>query len=124
MDASGGGLTNLTNDADWDVSPAWSPDGEQIAFASDRDGNWEIYVLDVGGGGATRLTNEPAEDAHPTWAPHGNRIAFASTRAEPDPGGCSANCNHEIYVMRADGSRLTRLTDDPAHDWDPAWTPR
>jgi TolB protein len=106
-----------------DISPAWSNSGNQIAFASDRDGNWEIYVMDAGGGGTTRLTNDPAEDVHPTWAPHGKRIAFASTRADSDPGSCGDNCNYEIYVMKADGSGVTRLTDNPAHDWDPAWTP-
>jgi Tol biopolymer transport system component len=60
---------------------------------------------------------------HPTWSPNGSRIAFASTRADPDPGGCGANCNHEIYVIKTDGSGLARLTNHPAHDWDPDWIP-
>jgi Tol biopolymer transport system component len=80
--------------------------------------------MNVGGTGVTRLTNHPAEDAHPTWSPWGGRIAFASTRADADPGGCGTNCNYEIFVMSTDGSGITRLTDHPAHDWDPAWMPR
>ena len=59
MDADGGNQTNLTNDAGDDDDPAWSPDGSKIAFASDRDGNHEIYVMDADGGNQTNLTNNP-----------------------------------------------------------------
>ena len=51
----------------------------KIAFASDRDGNFEIYVMDADGGGQLRLTENPAEDYSPTWAPDGSRLAFVST---------------------------------------------
>ena len=49
-------------------APAWSPDGAKIAFKSDRDGNWEIYVMNADGSGQTRLTNNPYYDWYAAWA--------------------------------------------------------
>lgn len=85
----------------------------KIAFASDRDGNFEIYVMDADGGGQTRLTENTAEDYSPTWSPDGSRLAFVSTR----------DGNPEIYVMNADGSAQTRLTNNSASDLGPVWKP-
>jgi Tol biopolymer transport system component len=85
----------------------------RIAFASDRDGDFEIYVMDPDGGGQTRLTNNPAEDITPTWSPDGERLAFVSYR----------DGNPEIYVMESDGGNPTRLTNNPADDLDPTWSP-
>jgi len=53
-----------------DFEPAWSPDGNKIAFVSDRDGNREIYFMNAGGSGQTRLTNDPASDLGPAWSPN------------------------------------------------------
>ena len=64
-----GELINLTNHPANDGDPAWSPDGKQLAFTSDRDGNIEIYVMNVDGSGVVRLTNDPADDIHPSWQP-------------------------------------------------------
>ena len=47
MDSDGSNLRNLTNDPARDFSPSWSPDGRHIAFVSDRDGNEEIYVMEL-----------------------------------------------------------------------------
>ena len=85
----------------------------RIAFDSDRDGNFEVYVMNTDGSGLTRLTSNPAGDGSPAWSPDGTRIAFVSDR----------DGNFEVYVMNADGSGLTRLTDDPASDDSPAWSP-
>ncbi len=61
-------LTRITNNPAYDYNPAWSPDGRQIAFVSDRDGgDEEIYLLDVDGG-LTRLTDSPTVDRYPTWS--------------------------------------------------------
>ena len=78
----------------------------QIAIVSDRDGNPEIYVMNIDGSGITRLTDNPAGDFHPAWSPDGTRIAFVS----------GSDGNQEIYVMGADGSDVTRLTNDPARE--------
>ncbi len=86
---------------------AWSPDGQKIAFASDRDGNLEIYVINADGSGLTRLTESPGTDTLPRWSPDGKRIAFVSLR----------DSNAEIYIMNADGTDQTRLTRDPTDDF-------
>ncbi|MDT7947456.1 MAG: hypothetical protein RQ897_03795 [Thermoflexus sp.] len=85
----------------------------RIAFASKRDGNWEIYVMNADGSGQTNLTNNPAEGWRPAWSPDGRHIAFTSYR----------DGNGEIYVMNADGSGQTNLTNNPAEDGIPAWSP-
>ena len=83
----------------------------QITFASNRDGNTEIYVMDADGGNQQRLTNNPFKDWDPSWSPDGKRIAFASNR----------DGNAEIYVMDADGGNQRNLTNNPRHDTDPVW---
>src|SRR5882672_4164336 len=85
----------------------------KIAFASDRDGNFEIYLMDTDGGGQIRLTENPGEDYSPAWSPDGSRLAFVSTR----------DGNAEIYVMNADGTGQTRLTSNTAGDLSPVWKP-
>ena len=106
-------VRRLTTDDASDEGPAWSPDGQKIAFTTDRDGNREIYVADADGANAARLTTDAAADYEPAWSPDGKRIAFVSERAG----------NPEIFVMNADGSNPVRLTIDPARDVDPAWSP-
>ncbi|MBT5535315.1 hypothetical protein HOK31_19775, partial [Candidatus Poribacteria bacterium] len=91
MDADGGNLTNITNEAGADYDPAWSPDGSQLAFASDRNADDNIYVMDADGGNATNITNHGGADMAPSWSPNGSRIAFM--RAE--------NVENDIYLMDA-----------------------
>lgn len=85
----------------------------KIAFTSDRDGNLEIYLMDVDGGGQIRLTENAGENFMPAWSPDGRRLAFVSTR----------DGNAEIYVMNSDGTGQTRLTNNSAGDLAPAWNP-
>jgi TolB protein len=85
----------------------------KIAFTSNRDGNFEIYVMNSDGSGETRLTIGAASEDSPAWSPDGNKIAFVSDR----------DGNREIYVMNADGSGEKRLTNNPAVDDSPAWSP-
>ncbi|MEP6742600.1 MAG: Calx-beta domain-containing protein, partial [bacterium] len=92
---------------------AGAASSSKIAFASDRAGNFEIYLMDVDGGGQIRLTENPGEDYSPAWSPDGARLAFVSTR----------DGNPEIYVMNADGTGQTRLTNNSAGDLSPVWKP-
>jgi hypothetical protein len=80
-----------------------------IAFSSDREGLYQIYVMNADGTGQTRLTNNAASDLYPAWSPDGTKIAFSR--------------GFEIYVMNADGTGPTRLTHNTAHDDLPAWSP-
>ena len=83
-----------------------------LAFVSERDGNSEIYVMNVDGTGLLRLTDNAGRDTDPAWSPDGKRIAFASEREG----------SRDIYVMDADGSNLVRRTQTGRNDA-PAWSP-
>jgi Tol biopolymer transport system component/tetratricopeptide (TPR) repeat protein len=108
MDENGANPTRLTTDAS-DNAPAWSPDGNQVAFMSARDGNWEIYVVDLANPKPRRLTTNLANDGLPAWSPDGQRIAFLSDR-----GGIWA-----IHLMNPDGSDQHQLvpTGGTYKDW-------
>ena len=113
MNADGSGVTRLTEANALDQMPAWSPDGKKIAFLSSRDGNPEIYVMNSDGSMQTRLTNHPALDARPSWSWETGWILFTSARDFELP---SAAPKFEIYKMKADGSSLTRLTNNSVLD--------
>ena len=68
MNADGSDQTDLTNNPAKDDHPVWSPDGKQIAFNSDRDGNQDVYVMNADGSNPTNLTNSPGFDYSPAWS--------------------------------------------------------
>jgi len=73
----GGKPMNLTKDAAFDTDPAWSPDGMQLAYASDKGGTlMDLWVRDMETGKARQLTSIPTSALGPTWSPDGKRIAF------------------------------------------------
>jgi dipeptidyl aminopeptidase/acylaminoacyl peptidase len=96
------------------IQPEWSPDGTQIAFASDRDGDYDIYTITLATGVIKQLTNDPGADMDPTWAPGGGRIAFTRESA-----GVS-----DIWVMRSDGFGPVNVTSaSAASESQPNWSP-
>ena len=117
MNADGTNLINLTNHPAGDGSPDWSPDGNQIAFTSNRDGNLEVYVINADGTNPINLTNHPAGDYSPDWSPDGRQIAFSTTRDRKDDD----DKNVEIYVMNADGTNPINLTNHPSIDNSSSW---
>jgi Tol biopolymer transport system component len=104
------------HDNDPPPPPPPPPSGRrQIAFGSNRDGNYEIYSMDEDGASQRRLTNTLASEGRPTWSPDGKRIAFTS---DGDGPGKSA-----LFVMNADGTNVTRLSGPTAAPTEPAWSP-
>ena len=98
----------------------------KIVFASYRDGNHEIYVMNADGSNQTRLTNDPSFDMAPSWSPDGKKIAFYSLRNDVPPEKDERwwyEMNAEIYVMNADGSEQKNITNNPAYDGYPFWSP-
>ena len=83
MDPDGSNVQRLTTtkaDAgSW--QPAWSPDGEKIAFSSNPDGNGDIFVMDADGSNIRRLTHTPDGEQFPSWSPDGEQIVFALSPA-------------------------------------------
>lgn len=116
-------LTALTDGEGFDSHGVWAPvsttstapavNGE-IAFASDLDGDFEIWLMNADGSSPHQLTDNPAADLSPAWSPDGSRLAFISNR----------DGNDELYTMNADGSDARRLTETPdASESFPAWSP-
>ena len=105
-------VQRLTTSPGDDVTPAFAP-LDSIAFASKRDGNWEIYAMSRSGTNVHRLTNNAADDRAPTYAPQGTALAFSSTR----DGALT-----DIYTMRSDGSGVERITNSPKQDDTPVWS--
>lgn len=113
MDANGSNVQRVTNNDVSDSEPAWSSDGERIAFVSKRQDNTDIYVMNADGSNVQRLTYHADIDAGPRWSPDGKRLAFLSTR----------DGNAEIYLMNTDGSNVKRLTDNILTDAGYHWSP-
>jgi TolB protein len=123
MNADGSGQINISNNSAADFVPDWSPDGQRIAFCSERGGDQDIYVMTPDGSGVVNLTQDPARDSLPRWSPDGGRIAFESERVDGDNVNHSAAHRLDIYLMNADGSGVTRITDYERMDSCPHWSP-
>jgi Tol biopolymer transport system component len=111
----------LTDTPGLDGFPTWSPDGQRIAFVSDRaGGNWEIYVMRSDGTHQRRLTNtqEDEDEAALAWSPDGEKIAYATDGLGTGPLKDDPY-DPSIWVMDADGSDRRRLIDG---NW-PSWSP-
>ena len=89
--------------------PEWSPDSSKLLFVSSAGGNGEIYTAGAAGGNVTNLTDHSGPDFLPAWSPDGQEIYFVTTRDAP----VSDYPDAELYVMDADGSNQTRLTNKP-----------
>ncbi len=85
----------------------------RIVFESNRNGNWDIYSMDVNGNNLRQLTDHPAFDQYPACSPDGRRIAFASERHGPS----------DLYVMDSDGGNVVRLTNSNFVEDFPSWSP-
>jgi len=108
-------LLRLTS-GEWDdVQPALSPDGKQVAFASNRDGFWDLYILEINSGEITRITNTETYEASPSWSPDGQWLAFEAYADE--------NLDIAILSLTDGDQEPINLTLDPSSDHSPAWAP-
>jgi TolB protein len=108
-------LTRLTDTPGYDAECSFSPDGRQVLFVSDRDGDPDIYVMNADGTGVRQLTNSDGYDGGPFFSPDGKWIAYRTDRLEKDL--------LQIHVMKADGSADTPLTAGQGVRWAPFWHP-
>jgi Tol biopolymer transport system component len=114
MDADGSNVVQITDDAKLDWRPAWSPDGEWIAFESWRTGNGDIYLMRPDGSELTRLTFSGGEDGNPTWSPDGRYLVFHSQRTG----------NYQLFIMEvADPENQWLLDTNSPRALLPVWSP-
>ncbi len=107
-------LTRLTSGSWDDITPAISPDGTTVAFASDRLGYWDLFLLDLRTGETRRLTDSPEYEASPSWSPDGLWVSYETYFED----------NLELFVRPIPGDQPPiRLTTHPAADFDAVWSP-
>jgi Tol biopolymer transport system component len=114
--ADGSELTQITSIPLGNFEPAWSPDGARIAFTSVRDGNMQIYSINLADQSVTRLTNlNPGVEARQaSWSPFGNQIAFAVKRLDA----------YQVWAMLDNGENALQIIRSGPTLWDymPIWT--
>jgi Tol biopolymer transport system component len=118
LDLDSGELQRLASDPHTELAPAWSPDGNHIAFARGAYTGRVIAIMDPDGSNVKLLTDSAYFSDHPTWSPDGERIAFM--RFESDDGSGSGSGTYDLWVMNADGSSQTWLADSAEN---PEWSP-
>ncbi len=108
-----GRMVNFPEVGGTNISPAWSPNGRELAFSSSRTGDPEIWIADAGGNLARRLTSFRGPDVSPTYNPKtGDQVAWISGRT-----GLPA-----LYIMNTDGSGVQAMTDG-GYVTSPSWSP-
>jgi TolB protein len=114
LDLETGLIVRLTHTLARNFRPSWSPDGSQIVFVSERDGQSELYVMNADGTDQRRLTSGGLEHVRgPVWSPDGEWILF----------NAELEGNTDLYVVNLSGAKIYRLTDHPDEDYHPDWRP-
>jgi Tol biopolymer transport system component len=116
--ADGQGLVEIARQSDWVHSLAWSPQGDLISIvAGDAySGQGSLFVINPDGSGLRSLAQGVLEDV--AWSPDGHRLAAALVDPSSSQGGVS-----NIYTVDVNDGSTTRLTDAPASEYEPAWSP-
>ena len=116
-DLDSGETRQLTDDVYIDVSPSWSPDGQQLAWVSDRDGKSDIWTLQLSDGSASRVTDLEKAPSSPIWAPDGGRIAYLR-----DVGN-SVFISSTVNVIDLATGTDTEISEAMFGPSAPAWSP-
>ena len=113
MSANGGEPRRLTFQGGYNTNPAWSPDGQWIAYESRIGGQFDIWLIDPDGSTNVPIVAHPRNDEGPSWAPNGRMLAFSSKRFG----------RAEICVVDIGGEMVRRLTQGAGDNTAPSWGP-
>ncbi|MGH8427775.1 MAG: Tol-Pal system beta propeller repeat protein TolB [Gammaproteobacteria bacterium] len=113
-DADGANTQTVVKAPDLIMSPAWSPDGQQLAYVEFGGEGSAIYVQDVKTGERKMLISRPGVTSAPAWSPDGRKMALVLSTHPGDT---------DIYVLDLASGKLTQITANPAIDTEPAWLP-
>ena len=113
----GTGVQTIYSTSATETTPEWSPDGGEIVFTSDADGDHEVYLMNSDGSNVRQLTHNTGDDYAPRWSSDGSLIAFVADD--------SGDEHWEVHVIDSDGSNLRRITTTrtPATSINPVWRP-
>jgi len=113
--AKGGAATQLTTQDSYESNPIWSPDGRQIAFASDRYGNFDVFVMPANGGAAQRLTTNSTGETPSAFTPDGKYILFSAAIQDPVESALfPRSAMTELYKVPVTGGRTEQVLGTPA----------
>lgn len=113
--ASGGNAVQLTTQDSYECMPVWSPDGKQIAFASDRYGNFDIFVMPSAGGPARRLTTHSTSELPSAFTPDGKHVLFSASIQDPASSALfPKSVMTEVYKVPVTGGRTELVLGTPA----------
>lgn len=112
---SGGEAVRLTTQESYEANPVWSPDGKQIAFASDRFGNLDVFVMSAEGGPARRLTVNSASEIPSAFTPDGKNVLFSASIQDPASSALFPTpAMTELYQVPVEGGKVKQLLGTPA----------
>ena len=113
--ASGGEAIRLTTQDSYESSPVWSPDGQEISFASDRYGNFDIFIMSADGGNARRLTTHSTAEIPSAFTPDGKAVVFSATIQDPAASVLfPRSVLTELYKVPTTGGRTEQMLGTPA----------
>ena len=129
----GTGLRRITDNPGYDAEPVVSPDGRQIVFGSQREGDFDIYIMDPDGSDVRRLTDTTGYDGGPWFSPDGKKIVWRAWYPKTDEEKAKwRDCMEkdyilpfplDLWVMDSDGSNKKMLLHNGATNWAPSWHP-